>query len=93
MPKGTKAAPPQQSNLNEFWGKPKPKKKVESAPVASGSGTKKEGVDDMQVDEPPHRDTKGAHAAHIRSLSLNFAQPKSRVLLHTVRVMKHGHPL
>ena len=57
MPKGTKAAPPQQANLKEFWGKPKPKK-VEEGPVASGSGSKEEGADDMPVDEPSHRDPK-----------------------------------
>ena len=57
MPKGTKLAPPQQANLNEFWGKPRPKKKVEEPPVASESGPKGD-VADMQVDGPSHRDPK-----------------------------------
>jgi hypothetical protein len=57
MPKGTKPAPPQQANLNEFWGKPRPKKKVEEAPVPE-SGLKKEETDDMHVDGPSHRDPK-----------------------------------
>jgi hypothetical protein len=60
MPKGTKPTPPQQANLKEFWSKPKPKKKVEEVPVASGSGLKTEDADDMKVDEPSHRDPKGA---------------------------------
>jgi hypothetical protein len=55
MPKGTKSAPPQQANLNEFWGKPRPMKKAEKAPVASGSGQSKEDTEDMQVDELSHR--------------------------------------
>jgi hypothetical protein len=59
MPKGIKPPPPQQSNLNEFWGKPRPKKKVEETPVASGSRQKKEDTVDMQVDEPSHQDPKG----------------------------------
>ena len=67
MPKGTKPAPPQQSNLNEFWGKPRLKKKVEEAPIASGSGLKKEDANDMQVDEPLHRDPKGARAFPLQS--------------------------
>lgn len=62
MPKGTKPAPPQQANLNEFWGKPKSKKKVEEAPVASGSKSKQD-AGDMQVDEPSHRDPKSTHAS------------------------------
>ena len=70
MPKGTKLAPPQQANLNEFWGKPKPKpkKKVEETPVASGSGSKKESVDDMQVDEPSHRDPKSTRPSWPQSI-------------------------
>ena len=58
MPKGTKPAPPQQAKLKEFWANPKSKKKAEDPPVASGSGSKKEGTDNMQVDEPSHRDPK-----------------------------------
>lgn len=67
MPKGTKPAPPQQSSLNEFWGKPRPKKKVEEAPIASGSGLKKEDANDMQIDEPPHRDPKGTREFLLQS--------------------------
>ena len=58
MPKGTKPTPPQQANLNEFWGKPRPKKKAEEPPIASGSGPKEEDVVDMKVDEPSHREPK-----------------------------------
>ena len=66
MPKGTKPTPPQQANLKEFWGKPKPKKKVEEHPVASGSGLKKEETDDMQVDPPSHRDPKGTRPSRLQ---------------------------
>ena len=94
MPKGTKPAPPQQANLKEFWGKPKPKKKVEEAPVASGSGLKKEDTDDMQVDLPSHRDPKSTRPSRLELIiSLNFsAQPKLRVLPHRVRVTECGNP-
>ena len=68
MPKGTKPAPPQQANLTEFWGKPKPKKKVVETPVASGSGSKGEGADDMQVDEPSHRDSKSTRPPWPQSI-------------------------
>lgn len=64
MPKGTKPAPPQQANLNEFWGKPRPTK-VKEAPTASGSGPKKEDVADMQVDEPSHRDPKSSRLSWL----------------------------
>ena len=65
MPKGTKPAPPQQANLKEFWGKPKSKVKVEEAPVASGSGLKKEDTDDMHVDLPSHRDPKSTRPPQL----------------------------
>ena len=66
MPKGIKPVPPQQANLNEFWGKPKPKsKKIEEAPVASGSGLKKEDAADMQVDEPSHREPKSTRPSQL----------------------------
>lgn len=68
MPKGTKPAPPQQANLKEFWGKPKSKKKVEEAPVASGSGSKREVTDNMQVDEPSHRDPKSTRPSWPQSI-------------------------
>lgn len=80
MPRGTKPAPPQQANLNEFWGKPKPKsKKVEEAPVPSGSKLK-EDVDDMQVDESSHRDPKSTRPSWpqlIVSVELHSAEVAS----------------
>jgi len=72
MPKGTKPAPPQQANLNEFWGKPKPKSKnkAEGPPVASGSGSKKDDADDMRVDEPSHRDPKSTRPFWPQSITI-----------------------
>ncbi|KAF9787157.1 DNA ligase I [Thelephora terrestris] len=76
MPKGTKSAPPQQANLNEFWGKPRPKsKKAEESPVASGSALKKEDAVDMEVDKPSHRDPKTEVAS---SPPHEPASPKSK---------------
>jgi len=88
MPKGTKPTPPQQANLNEFWGKPKPKskKKAEGPPVASGSGSKKDDADSMQVDEPSHRDpqsTRPSRPQCITIVELHSAEVASSPLYGT----------
>lgn len=96
MPKGTKPTPPQQANLNEFWGKPKPKskKKAEGPPVASGSGSKKDDAGSMQVDEPSHRDPQSTRPSQQQSITIvELTQPKLRVPLRTVRTVKYGHTL
>ncbi|TFK30426.1 DNA ligase I [Coprinopsis marcescibilis] len=48
MPKNSKSAPPQQSNLSEFWGKKRDK--------STASTVKKEDVEDMEVDTKPQNE-------------------------------------